>query len=142
MIQPRTFPFLRDFSVFVSILAIFFSAGCAGSKATRASHGATASLHRYVDTGTACWYGEKFQGKKTASGEKFDMNAMTAAHRTLPFGTKVRITNLENHTSVVVRINDRGPFSKGRIIDVSHKAAQLLGFANAGLARVRIESLP
>ncbi|MGC9330032.1 MAG: septal ring lytic transglycosylase RlpA family protein [Candidatus Hinthialibacter sp.] len=137
-----TTPIKRCSIVFFSVWIVVFAAGCGGSKATRTSHGAVASFHHYVDTGTACWYGKQFHGKKTASGEKFNMNAMTAAHRTLPFGTKVRVTNLENRKSVVVRINDRGPFSKGRIIDVSRKAAQLLGFVNAGLARVRIESLP
>ncbi|MCP4547760.1 MAG: septal ring lytic transglycosylase RlpA family protein [bacterium] len=90
-------------------------------------------------TGTASWYGGKYHGRTTANGETFDKNAMTAAHKTLPFGTRVRVTNLGNGRSVVVRINDRGPFIRGRIIDLSRKAAERLGFRKAGLAKVRVE---
>ena len=114
-------------------LALVVLAGCAG--------------HREVvrpsseSVGVASYYGKKFHGRKTASGEQFDMNAMTAAHRTLPFGTKVRVTNLENGNRVVLRINDRGPVSEQRIIDVSYGAAKELGFVTQGLTRVRIEVL-
>jgi len=94
-----------------------------------------------VDTGEASWYGYQHQGKRTASGEPFNMNAMTAAHRTLPFDTKVRVTNLENGETAIVRINDRGPFNKGRVIDVSRAAARKLGFEQQGVTRVRIEVL-
>jgi rare lipoprotein A len=89
----------------------------------------------------ASWYGRKFHGKKTSSGEIYDMNAMTAAHKTLPMGTMVKVTNKENGLETVVRINDRGPFVRGRIIDVSYAAAKRLGLVKSGTARVRIEAL-
>ncbi len=91
--------------------------------------------------GMASWYGDKFHGRKTASGERYNMHAMTAAHRSLPFGTKVRVINLDNNHRVIVTINDRGPFVKGRIIDVSKRAADQLGMRRTGVARVRIEVL-
>jgi rare lipoprotein A len=94
-----------------------------------------------VETGLASWYGNEFQGRPTSSGEVFDTNDMTAAHRTLPFGTNVMVTNLENERSVVVRINDRGPFIAGRIIDLSYAAARVLGIVGPGTARVRMETL-
>lgn len=118
---------------------VLLSAGCAGSSRRSARRNAPPPRN-YVETGMACWYGPEYHGKKTASGETFNMNDMTAAHRTLPFDTMVRVTNLENQASAVVRINDRGPFKSGRIIDVSRKAADKLGFRQAGLARVRIET--
>jgi rare lipoprotein A len=93
----------------------------------------------YTEEGTASWYGRKFHGKKTASGEKYDMNKLTAAHRTLPFGTKVKVTRLDNNKSVVVRINDRGPFVEGRIIDLSRAAAKKLDMLESGTASVRIK---
>jgi rare lipoprotein A len=96
----------------------------------------------YVETGIASWYGPGFHAKQTANGEQFDENAMTAAHRTLPLPSAVRVTNLENGRAVVLRINDRGPFARGRIIDVSRRGAQLLGFINQGTAKVRVEILP
>lgn len=90
--------------------------------------------------GKASYYGKRFHGRKTASGERFDMHAMTAAHRTLPFGTKVRVTNTTNGKSVDVRINDRGPFGDGsRIIDVSQGAAARLDMIRAGIATVTLE---
>ena len=95
----------------------------------------------YVETGIASWYGEPFHGRKTANGETYNMNLMTAAHKTLPMPTEVRVTNLENGRSVVVTVNDRGPFVHGRIIDLSRRAAQLLGVIQKGTARVRVESL-
>ncbi|PIW28605.1 MAG: septal ring lytic transglycosylase RlpA family protein [Rhodospirillales bacterium CG15_BIG_FIL_POST_REV_8_21_14_020_66_15] len=93
----------------------------------------------YDETGIASWYGDDFHGKNTANGESYDMNDLTAAHRTLPMPSFVRVVNLENGRSVVLRINDRGPFAKGRIIDVSRRAAQLLGFRDKGTARVRVQ---
>lgn len=87
----------------------------------------------------ASYYAEKFHGRKTASGEIFNMNALTCAHKTLPFGTVLRVTNLKNNATVDVRVNDRGPFVKGREIDVSKAAAQKLGMIKTGTARVRIE---
>lgn len=95
----------------------------------------------YVETGTASWYGADFHGRPTASGETYDMNALTAAHRTLPLPSIVRVTNLDNGRSVVVRVNDRGPFSHGRIIDLSRRGAEELQFIGAGTARVRVEIL-
>jgi rare lipoprotein A len=89
--------------------------------------------------GTASWYGEQFQGKQTASGERYDMLAFTAAHPALPLGTFVKITNLRNGRAVVVRINDRGPVIEGRIIDVSYNAARALGFKERGLQKVRLD---
>jgi rare lipoprotein A len=93
-----------------------------------------------VQRGKASWYGGRFHGRKTASGERFDKHALTAAHRKLPFGSKVRVTNLKNGRSVVVRINDRGPFGgKGRIIDVSEAAARELDMIRAGVVPVELE---
>ncbi len=92
----------------------------------------------YDETGIASWYGEPFHGRKTANGERYDMNALTAAHKTLPLPTNVRVTNLGNGRSLMLRVNDRGPFVHGRIIDVSRRAAQLLGFQGAGTAKVRV----
>lgn len=96
----------------------------------------------YQEEGIASWYGPNFHGKLTANGESYDMNALTAAHRTLPMPSFVRVTNLENGRAVVLRVNDRGPFAKERIIDVSRRAAQLLGFQGQGTTRVRVEVLP
>jgi len=94
---------------------------------------------RPYQVGTASWYGEQFQGRQTASGELFDMRDFTAAHLTLPLGTFVRVTNLHNGRTVVVRINDRGPVIEGRIIDVSYNAARALGFKERGLQKVRLD---
>jgi len=93
------------------------------------------------ETGKASYYAQAHHGKRTASGERFDQNALTAAHRTLPFGTRVRVTNLNNERSVVVRINDRGPFVRGRVIDVSRAAAVRLEMLRAGVVPVRVEAL-
>ena len=92
-------------------------------------------------TGVASYYSSEFQGRPTASGARYDEHRMTAAHRSLPFGSRVRVTNLANDRSVIVTINDRGPFGHGRIIDVSRRAARRLGFLGAGTARVRLEAL-
>lgn len=94
--------------------------------------------HAYQETGMASWYGQDFHRKKTANGEIFDKNALTAAHKTLPLPSMVRVENLENGRAVLVRVNDRGPFAKNRIIDVSEKAARLLGFHGDGTAQVRV----
>ena len=92
----------------------------------------------YDETGIASWYGPGFYGHPTADGEVFDAESLTAAHRTLPLPVNVRVTNLENGASLVLRVNDRGPFAKSRVIDVSERAAKLLGFYGAGTARVRV----
>lgn len=93
----------------------------------------------YDETGIASWYGPDFHGRNTANGEPFDMNLVTAAHRTLPLPSVVRVINLENGRSLIVRVNDRGPFARGRIIDLSRRSAQLLGFDQKGTARVRVQ---
>lgn len=95
----------------------------------------------YVEQGVASWYGPDFHGGRTSTGETYDMDAMTGAHPTLPLPTWVRVTNLENGKSVVVRLNDRGPFAKGRIIDLSRAAAEQLDMVRAGTARVEVVSL-
>ena len=95
----------------------------------------------YREQGMASWYGKKFHGQKTSSGEVYDMYAMTAAHKTLPIPSYARVTNLANGKSVVVRINDRGPFHSDRIIDLSYAAAYRLGYVTAGSARVEVESV-
>lgn len=95
----------------------------------------------YDQTGIGSWYGEQFHGKATANGEIYDMNDLTAAHQTLPLTTQVRVTNLENGRSIVVRINDRGPFVNGRLIDMSRRGAQLLGYDKQGTARVRVQAI-
>ena len=95
----------------------------------------------YRAEGTASYYGKAHHGKRTASGERFNQNALTAAHRTLAFGTRVRVTNLDNGRSVVVRINDRGPHTRGRLIDLSRAAAEKIGMIRSGTARVRVQGL-
>jgi rare lipoprotein A len=95
----------------------------------------------YNETGIASWYGEAFHGKDTANGETFDLNAVTAAHRTLPLPSIVEVTNLDNGRSLQVRVNDRGPYARGRIIDLSRRSAQLLGFEAQGTAKVRVKIL-
>lgn len=95
-------------------------------------------LSQYDAVGVASWYGKPYHGRRTASGEIYNMNQLTAAHPTLPFGTRVAVTNLENGRTVIVTINDRGPFKPNRVIDVSRKAAGQLGFLGQGLARVRV----
>lgn len=94
---------------------------------------------KYKTEGLASWYGDDFHGRLTANGEVFDMHAIAAAHPTLPMPSYVRVTNLDNKRSMVVRVNDRGPFHGNRVIDVSHRAADMLGFKNNGTARVRVE---
>lgn len=93
------------------------------------------------ESGVASYYGSEFAFRRTSSGEMFDPQEMTAAHRTLAFGTKIRVTNLANGRRVVLRVNDRGPYSRGRVVDVSHAAARKLGFSRQGTTRVRIDVL-
>ncbi len=96
---------------------------------------------RYQETGTASWYGTKFHGQPTANGEKYDLYGMSAAHKTLPLPSYVRVTSLDNGNSVVLRVNDRGPFYSDRIIDLSFAAAKKLGYAETGTARVKVEGI-
>lgn len=99
-------------------------------------------LAEQPETGVASYYAEKFHGRKTSSGERYDMHDMTCAHRWLPFGTKLRVTNVSNERSVIVRVNDRGPWKHGRMLDVSKAAAVELDMIRAGTATVRIEVMP
>ncbi len=117
----------------LAITALLLSA-CAGSRTS-------IDAHDYRAEGQASWYGAKHHGKRTASGERFDQNALTAAHRDLPFGTRVKVTHLGNGRTVVVRVNDRGPVSRKRIIDLSKAAAERLGMLRQGVAPVRLEAL-
>lgn len=100
---------------------------------------ASNTVRKFSQTGTASWYGRQFHGRKTASGETFDMNAMTAAHRSLPLNCYIRVTNRNNGKSVVVKVNDRGPFHGNRVVDLSYGAAKQLGITSAGTAKVSIE---
>ncbi|MEM1052396.1 MAG: septal ring lytic transglycosylase RlpA family protein [Pseudomonadota bacterium] len=97
------------------------------------------NILRDLGTGIASYYGRRFHGRRTANGERFDMNAMTAAHKSLPFGTRVRVTNPRNGRAVTVRINDRGPFVRGRTIDLSRAAAERIGMIASGHARVKLD---
>jgi rare lipoprotein A len=98
-------------------------------------------VSNFKQSGRASWYGKRFNGRKTASGERYNMHAMTAAHKTLPLASYVRVTNTSNQKSVVVKINDRGPYVRGRVIDLSYAAARELGLQTAGTARVQIQGL-
>jgi rare lipoprotein A len=100
-----------------------------------------AESDRFEQVGIASWYGPWHHGRQTASGEIFDMNKMTAAHRSLPLGTRVRVTNLENGLAVAVKINDRGPYIDGRVIDLSKGAAQALNMVRAGIVPVKVEEI-
>lgn len=125
---------LRSTAVLVLLLALS-ACGTSGHSVLKEPYDSPSS----ASTGIASWYGPGFHGRQTASGARFDQNALTAAHRSLPFGTKVRVTNLSNGRSVVVTINDRGPFVGGRIIDLSKKAASKIGMVRQGTAKVRVE---
>ncbi|MCS6981583.1 MAG: septal ring lytic transglycosylase RlpA family protein [Flavobacteriales bacterium] len=103
---------------------------------------AQSALERKVHFGKATWYGQALQGHYTASGERFDCNALTAAHKWLPLGTFVKVTNERNKKSVILKINDRVPASSSPVIDVTRRAAEILGFRKAGVALVKIEVLP
>ena len=107
--------------------------------ADKSPSGKASAKRHWFEIGKASWYGGKFNGRKTANGEKFDMNALTCAHRTLPLGSWVRVTNLHNKTSVLLRVNDRGPVAASLIVDLSYAAAQKLGVA--GLTKVRVETV-
>lgn len=129
---------LAHLSIFAGALACI--AGPARADIATVSELASAATSR-LETGVASWYGDRFHGRKTASGEVFDMNALTAAHPNLPFGSWVRVRNLLNGRSVDVRINDRGPHIKQRIIDLSRAAAHALGLAGQGTPEVEVTLL-
>ncbi len=117
--------------ILLAVLAL--PAGCA------TTGGRLADPPPWSEVGVASFYGPEFHGQPTASGARYSDRRLTAAHRTLPFGTRVRVTNLANDRSVVVTVTDRGPFRRGRVIDVSRRAARRLGFLRTGTARVRLE---
>jgi hypothetical protein len=120
------------------IAAALLSSACGGGR-PRAAPEAPRVVVGDHETGYASWYGPDYHGNRTASGERYNMFELTAAHPTWPFGTMVKVVNLENNRSVVVRINDRGPFAEGRIIDLSYKAAREIEFSRSGTVKVRIE---
>lgn len=116
----------------VLALLVLSACGSTPKSGSRVSSG-------HSESGMASYYGNEFHGRKTANGERFDQGKLTAAHRTMPFGTRVRVTNTQNGRSVVVRVNDRGPFVKGRIIDLSSSAFKSIASINAGVVPVRVQ---
>ena len=120
----------------IALLSVGLAVSCGGPKTPPKV--ADAGLDGYTEKGMASWYGKPYHGRQTASGERYDMHAMTAAHRTLPFGTVVRVTNLDNGRQVEVRINDRGPFKKNRIIDLSYASAKKLDMIGPGVVKVKM----
>jgi len=122
----------------IGLLLSLSLGGCASGGGGRAPDLPTPVTDGWVEEGVASWYGEPFHGRRTASGEVYDMHAPTAAHRTLPFGTRIRVENLANGRSTTLRITDRGPFAKDRILDVSRQGAEELHLIGPGTARVRI----
>lgn len=122
------------------ILITFLVPSCAHT--TPAAYSASPAPLPRIQYGMASWYGKKFHGRRTASGERYDMSKLTAAHRRAPLGSYALVTNLDTGRSVRVRINDRGPFARGRIIDLSRAAAQRLGMLTSGVARVKVEFPP
>jgi peptidoglycan lytic transglycosylase len=139
---------MKHSSIYIIILISLIAAGCSSSSRFSSHFNEESD---YCETpeefkgevyeGKASFYANKFQGRKTASGDRFDQKKLTAAHRSLPFGTMVKVTNLSNGLSVVVRINDRGPFIRGRIIDLSRAAAKKINMIKSGVVKVRIEVL-
>jgi rare lipoprotein A len=124
-------------NLLLAALCLLALTGCASRRPAPTT--AARQVNSGASVGIASYYADKFQGRPTASGERFDNGRLTAAHRTLPFGTRVRVTNLDNGRSVTIRVNDRGPFVKGRIIDLSVAAARRLDMLRTGVARVRVE---
>ena len=154
---PTTVPGMR--SLLIALSAVLALTGCGGKKTPVAPDGGTTRASQrpytvmgkryeplkshigFTQEGIASWYGKDFHGKKTSNGETYDMHAMTAAHKTLPLGVFVKVRNKENGEETIVRVNDRGPFVKNRIIDLSYSAAKKLGVDLKGTAPVRIEAL-
>ena len=125
-------------SVGIVVLAISFN-GSATDKVERVGLAPVKTFKHWIEVGQASWYGLKFQGRKTATGESYDMNLMTCAHRSLPLGSWVKVTNLRNRKTVMVRVNDRGPALDDRIVDLSYAAAQAVGLR--GLGKVRLDRM-
>ena len=137
---------MRAFSAMLMPLLLTVSAAAQDAEITDEPIAVTetqteADVETEIGGGMASYYGNELAGNRTASGERFNPQAMTAAHRTLPFGSMVRVTNVSNGDSVIVRINDRGPFSRGRVIDVSQAAAREIGMHRSGTARVKLALL-
>lgn len=136
---------MRTPIILTTVLSVALSlGGCGGSRREPASTkpaGSTAAPHSSgrAQVGMASWYGPGFAGRLTANGERFDPSALTCAHRTFKFGTMLEVTNLDNGRSVLVRVNDRGPYAKNRVIDLSEEAARRLGMIEKGHVKVRIE---
>ena len=140
-------------NIFIAFFTVFILVGCTGTSTYNykintkpytvdgKTYYPLASANGFSETGRASWYGPDFHSKKTASGETYNKYAFTAAHKTLPFGTKVNVKNLDNGLSTTVVINDRGPFKSGRIIDLSYSAAQKISIVGTGTARVRINAV-
>ncbi|WP_137752276.1 septal ring lytic transglycosylase RlpA family protein [Sphingopyxis sp. L1A2A] len=131
---------MRVFSAMLMPLLLTVSAAAQEVEVTNASI-VEIDAETEIGGGMASYYGRELAGNRTASGERFDPGQLTAAHRTLPFGSMVRVTNTANGDSVIVRINDRGPFAHGRVIDISHAAAREIGMHRSGTARVRMALL-
>lgn len=129
---------MKKLNLVFTTLTLTLLVGCSSTAAIDDQKTRTyAKSHELV--GQASWYGKKYHGRLTASGERYNMRAYTAAHKTLPFGTIVRVTNTANNKTVDVKINDRGPFAKGRVIDLSHKSFEQIGNIKKGLAPVKIK---
>ena len=123
--------------LFAGVLFAVLVAGCTTPAGPHARH--SGQVGSFNEEGLASWYGPGFHGRKTASGERFNQDALTCAHKTLPFGTKLKVTNLDNGQELVVTVNDRGPFVHSRIVDLSREGAKKLGFIGQGTTHVRIE---
>ena len=134
--------FKVGFKFTLALLVCFTLFACSSNSPTPSSHHSS-KKHTVVKTqkGKASYYADKFQGRSTANGEKFDQRKLTAAHKKLPFGTKLRVTNVQNGKSVIVRVNDRGPFVKGRIVDLSRAAFNRIGHTREGVLNVKVEVL-
>lgn len=136
----RTLQIATRVSASLLVLALGFPAAASGTdQPANSSLRPVKRFKRWIQVGQASWYGLKFQGSKTATGESYDMNQLTCAHRSLPLGSWVRVTNLKNKKSIVVRVNDRGPALNGRIVDLSYAAAKAVGLA--GIGKVRLDSM-
>lgn len=133
-------PRFHPVSIALLLLGFLLGAGCAARAAGPKPPDYDTSTDAFIEEGIAAYYATAFHGRRTASGSIYDERDLTAAHRTLPFGTRVRVTRLENGKDVVVTINDRGPFTKGRVIDLSREAARRLDLIRDGIARVRVEA--
>lgn len=124
---------------FLPLCLVLVLSGCGLFQSSSAKPGGSAGWDGYAETGDASFYGAKHQGRRTASGDVFDASDFTAAHRRLPFGTRVKVTNLENGKNVVVEVNDRGPFVRGRIIDLSRAAFRQIADVSDGVVKVRVQ---